>query len=103
MNWTGWLILAVTLVALYLLGLVLYRLYMNAVALKAEIEKSQLLIAQAQQFEKLEIAPAKPSSQQQLAKLMMKRRKLVRSREKKAEDRQRRLVQRVRDIEIDKR
>lgn len=103
MNWTGWLILAVTLVALYLLGLVLYRLYMNAVALKAEIEKSQLLIAQAQQFEKLEIAPAKPSSQHQLAKLMMKRRKLVRSREKKAEDRQRRLVQRVRDIEIDKR
>ena len=103
MNWTGWLILAVTLVSLYLLGLVLYRLYLNARTLKLEVEKSQLLIAQAQEFEELEITPAKPSSQDQLATLQVKRRKFVRSREKKAEDRQRRLIERVRDIEIDKR
>ena len=103
MNWTGWLILAVALVSLYFLGLVLYRLYLSARALKLEVEKSQLLIAQAQEFEALEIIPAKPSSQDQLATLRVKRRKFVRSREKKAEDRQRRLIERVRDIEIDKR
>lgn len=103
MNWTGWLILAVSLVSLYLLGLVLYRLYLNAKVLKVEIEKSQLLIAKAQEFEELQVLPAKPSSQDQLAKLHVKRRNFVRSREKKAEDRQRRLIERVRDIEIDKR
>ena len=103
MNWTAWLILGVSLLSLYLLGLVLYRLGLNAKALKGEIDKAQGLISEAQQFEELEITPATPAQQEDLGKLMMKRRKFVSEREKKAEDRQRRLVQRIRDIEIDKR
>lgn len=103
MNWTVWLIVGVSLLALYLLGLVLYRLWLNSKALMAEIEKAQGLITEAQQFEELEITPATPAQQKDLGKLMMKRRRFVSEREKKAEDRQRRLVQRIRDIEIDKR
>lgn len=103
MSWVGWVIVLVTLISLYLLGLVIYRLVLNAKALKAEIDQAQRLIAAAQDFEELAIEPATASTQQQLGKLLANRRSFVRAREKKAEDEQRRLVERVRDIETDKR
>jgi hypothetical protein len=103
MGWTAWLIAAVSLASLYGFGMVLYRLYLNAMALKREVDLAKSLIAQAQTFDELPIAAAKPSSSNDLSKLLVNRRAFVRKREKKAEERQHRLVQRIRDIEIDKR
>jgi hypothetical protein len=103
MNFSGWLIIGVSLASLYLLGLVIYRVFLNVKALKVEIDKAQQLISESQRFDELPIAPATPSSQAQLDDLLVKRRSFLSNREKKAQDEQRRLVQRIRDIEIDKR
>lgn len=103
MGWTLWLVLGVTLISLYLLGLASYRVYLNAMSLKGQVAKAQNLVEQAQQFEELELVPAEPSSSDDLTNLVGQRRSFLRVREQKAMDRQRRLVQRVRDIEMDKR
>ena len=103
MGWTMWLVLGVALVSLYVLGLASYRVFLNARDLKNEMARAQDLIEQAQQFQEIEIVPAEPSSTDDLVKLVGLRRAFLRAREQKAIDRQRRLVQRVRDIEMDKR
>jgi hypothetical protein len=103
MNFTSWLILGVSLTSLYVLGLVIYRLSLSARALKLDIEKARQLVAEAQTFDELTISPATPSSHDQLDGLLVKRRSFLSNREKKAQEEQRRLVERIRDIEIDKR
>ena len=103
MAWTSWVLIAASLLGLYALGLVLYRLYLNGMGLKREVDQARSLVAQAQAFEELEVTPAAPSKSQDLSKLLVRRRAFVRQREKKAEERQHRLVERIRDIEIDKR
>lgn len=103
MDWTGWLLLGTALLSLYLLGLVGYRLYLNIKGLKAELARSQSLVEQLQQLEALEIVPATPHGQNDLAKALLNRRGFERDRAQKREARQRRLVQRISEIEIDKR
>jgi hypothetical protein len=103
MNWTGWVLLGVTLASLYLLGLAGYRLFLNGKALKQHIDKAQSLIAEAQDYEELAVLPATPSSSEDLSNLLGKRRAYLRAKEERASQRQRRLVQRISDIEIDKR
>lgn len=103
MGWTGWLLLGTAFLSLYALGLVGYRLYLNIKGLKAELSRSESLAHQVQQFEELEIVPAKPHGQQDLAKALLNRRSFERDRAQKREARQRRLVQRISEIEIDKR
>ena len=103
MGWTAWLILGVTLLSLYFLFLVLYRLFLNAKGLQSQIAKTQELVAEAKAFKELEIEPAIAHNMDDIAKVLGERRAIGRKREKRAEARQRRLVQRIRDIEIDKR
>jgi hypothetical protein len=103
MNWTGWVLLGVTLLSLYLLGLVSYRLFLNAKALKSHVDTAKSLVAEAQRFDELPISAASPSSADDLGPLLVERRALLRAKEERASQRQRRLVQRIRDIEIDKR
>jgi hypothetical protein len=103
MNWTGWVLLGVTLLSLYLLGLTGYRLFLNAKALKQHIDKAKGLVVEAQNFEELEVSAAKPSSSEDLDELLVERRALLRAKEDRASARQRRLVQRISEIEIDKR
>ena len=103
MGWTGWLLIGTAILSLYLLGLVCYRLYLNVKSLKAELSRSEALAVQLQQFEAIEIEPAKPHDQTDLAKVLLNRRSFERDRAQKREARQRRLVQRISEIEIDKR
>jgi hypothetical protein len=103
MDWTGWLFLAVSLAGLYALGLVLYRLFLSVKSLAREISQTKNLVAELMSYEPLEYTPAKPSSRKDLAEVLMARRNFEKSREAKAEARQRRLVQRISRIEIDKR
>lgn len=103
MNFTGWLILGVSLTSLYVLGLMIYRVSLSARALKLDFERARQLVAESQTFDELTISPATPSSRDQLDGLLVKRRSFLSNREKKAQDEQRRLVERIRDIEIDKR
>lgn len=103
MGWTSWLVVAVSLLSLYALGMVLYRLYLNGIALKREVEQAKSLVSAAKSFDELAIEPANPSSVDDLQKLLVNRRAFVRQREKKAEERQHRLVKRIRDIDTDKR
>jgi biopolymer transport protein ExbB/TolQ len=103
MGWTLWLVLGVSLVSLYVLALIAYRVFLSGKALQMQIRESGSLIAQAQDFEELELTPATPSAQEDLSRLMMARRAFLRAKEQRAKDNQRRLVARIRDIEIDKR
>ncbi len=103
MGWTSWLVVAVSLLSLYALGLVVYRLYLNGIALKREVEQAKSHVAAAKSYDELAIEPASPSSIDDLQKLLANRRAFVRQREKKAEERQHRLVKRIRDIDTDKR
>jgi biopolymer transport protein ExbB/TolQ len=103
MGWTVWLLLGVSLISLYVLALMIYRVFLSAKGLKAQIELSQSLISSAQEFEELLVTPATPSKREELGTLQLNRRRFVRAREKRAQDNQRRLVERIRDIEIDKR
>jgi hypothetical protein len=103
MNWTGWVLLGVSLLSLYLLGLVGYRLFLSGKALKQRIDKSQSLLAEVQNFEELEVPSASPSSGKDIGKLLSERRAILRAKEERVRQRQRRLVQRISDIEIDKR
>lgn len=103
MDWTFWLLLAASLAGLYALGLVGYRLFLSGKGLKQQIDQARSLVDQAKAFDELEVTSASPSSAQDLSKLLVRRRAFVRQRRKKAEERQHRLVERIRDIEIDKR
>jgi hypothetical protein len=103
MGWTIWLYLAVCLGGIYALALILYRLYLSIRALMASITKTQALLADLMAYEPLDFTPAKPSSNQDLVEVLMARRAFKKTREAKAEARQRRLVRRISHIEIDKR
>ena len=103
MGWTIWLILAVAFLGFYLLGLLGYRLYLNLTALKKEIDKTEHLVTEAKQFEELPIAKAKANDSEDLAKVLLNRRRIQSEKEDRRQARQRRLVQRISEIEIDKR
>lgn len=103
MNWSSWLILGVALLGLYLLGLTGYRLLLSVRALQLEISRTRELTGQLQNLPTLEIEPATPYGQQDLAKALRNRRQIQAKNEKRREARQRRLVQRISEIEIDKR
>lgn len=102
MGWTLWLVLGTSLLGLYLLGLVAYRVYLNTQSLKQNILKARGLIAEAQQFEELAVEPAIPSSSQELSEVLQTRKRLLRRKLERQEARQRRLVERISEIEIDK-
>ena len=80
-----------------------YRLFLSTKGLKQEIDQAKSLVDQAKAFDELAVTSASPSSAEDLSKLLVRRRAFVRQRQKKAEERQHRLVERIRDIEIDKR
>lgn len=103
MGWTIWLYLAACLAGLYALSLVLYRLFLSVKSLKREISRTQSLLRELMAYEPLEYTPAQSSGRKDLAEVLMARRAFEKKREAKAEARQRRLVERIARIEIDKR
>ena len=88
---------------LYALGLSGYRIFIAVRALKLELAKAKSLISDIASAEHNDPTPATPITQTDLIRVIGERQALKRARARKAEARQRRLVQRIREIEIDKR
>jgi hypothetical protein len=88
---------------LYALGLSGYRIFVAIQALKVQLVKAKSLINDIAAAETNDPAPAAPTNREDLVRVISERQALKRARARKAEAQQRRLVQRIRDIEIDKR
>jgi len=88
---------------LYALGLSGYRIFIAIRALKAQLARAKGLITSIAAAEHHDPTPAVPTNRSDLVRVITERQALKRARAREAEARQRRLVQRIRDIEIDKR
>ena len=89
--------------ALYATGLAGYRLLLSVKNLRAEVSRSDSLVKQLRDYPRPEVIPAHPHGTDDLVTTIAHRRAFIRARRRRAEERQRRLVQRIREIEIDKR
>ena len=103
MAWTSWLLLAVSLAGIYALGLIGYRLLVSAKRLKHELARAESLVDELKQVELEAIERSKPSSGDDFEQLLVNRELLKRARRLRAEQRKRRLIERISSIEVDKR
>ena len=103
MAWTSWLLLAVALAGTYALGLIGYRLLVSAKELKHELARAESLVDELKQVELEAIERSKPSSGDDFEQLLVNRELLKRARRLRAEQRKRRLIERISSIEVDKR
>lgn len=103
MAWTSWLLLAVSLAGIYALGLIGYRLLVSAKELKHELARAESLVDELKQVELEAIQRSKPSSGDDFEQLLVNRELLKRARRLRAEQRKRRLIERISSIEVDKR
>lgn len=87
--------------ALYVTGLAAYRLYLAIKNLKSEVARSNTLLSEIQSAPANDPLPARAHGTSDLVATIQHRQQLKRARRRKAEERQRRLVQRIRDIELD--
>lgn len=99
----GLMLLLVALAAIYALGLVAYRLLLSAKRLSTEIKKAKELIEKLNNFEIKIPSKAEVSQGADLLSLLGERRKIGQAKEQRVKSRRRRLMQRIKDIEIDKR
>lgn len=103
MSIEAWVLLATSLVGLYLLGLIFYRVALAAKRLNNEVSKAKSLIEDLNSAETLETQKLSPSSASELPDLYRARRKRQRQKEEQVKARRRRLIKRISEIEIDKR
>lgn len=103
MGWTVLTYLAICLAGLYVLGLVLYRLFLSLKSLARAISQTQALLSELLAYEPVAYTPAEPTSRAELAEALLARRRFEKGREAKAQARQRRLLKRIGNIEMDKR
>lgn len=103
MDFTTIAIWVAVLGGLYALGLSAYRIFLAVKAVRKELERARGFIADIAGAQTANPEPATPTTQDDLIRVVGDRQALKRARARKAEDRQRRLVQRIREIEIDKR
>lgn len=98
-----WIWVALIPLSILYLAFAVYQLVTKAQDLKIETQKAQQLIADGLANVESEISPAKANTEEDLVGLIKDRR--ARSKQKLAQKakRQRRLVARIHDIEIDKR
>ena len=99
----GVMFLLVAMASVYALGLVGYRLLLSAKRLNIELTKSKKLIEDLNSFEITIPSKAEASTGDDLLSLLDQRRRIGRAKEQRVKARRRRLVQRINDIEIDKR
>jgi hypothetical protein len=99
----GLMLLLVALASLYALGLLGYRLLLSARRLNTELTKSKELIQDLNSFEMLTPSKAQVTSGSDLLSLLGERRKIGQAKEQRVKSKRRRMVQRIKDIEIDKR
>ncbi|SCX12316.1 hypothetical protein [Candidatus Aquiluna sp. UB-MaderosW2red] len=99
----GWIVAVVVISGIYVLGLVAYRLSLDAKNLLAETKKLKELLATLQNSAEAEITQATPSLGSDYFQLVTKRALLKRKRLLASQARERRLIQRIRFIDLDKR
>lgn len=99
----GLMFLLVALASIYALGLVGYRLLLSAKRLNIELTKSKKLIEDLNSFELTIPSKAEANTGPELLFLLGQRRKIGQAKEQRDKARRRRLIQRINDIEIDKR
>jgi len=99
----SWLILLTFLLGLYLLFLTGYRLLQSVKKFAQAARKTSELVEELSRYELVEPQPARAVTSADYQQTLEARRRLVRQRTRRQEDRQRRLVARIREIDVDKR
>jgi len=99
----GWMLLTVSLTAIYTLALVSYRLILSAKKLNTEIAKSKEFIEDLTGFEKTMPNKAEANTSADLLSLLGQRRRIGLAKEQRIKSRRRRLINRIKDIDIEKR
>ena len=99
----SWLILLTFLFGLYLLFLTSYRLLQSGKKFAEAARKTNELFLELNSYELVEPQPARAVTSADYQQTVEARRRLVRQRTRRQEDRQRRLVARIREIDVDKR
>jgi hypothetical protein len=103
MSWVFWLNLAVALAGIYAIGLIVYRLSLSLKSIKIDSEKLKIAIDSLKNIETTEIESAETSSVEDLPLLISKRRKILKAKEQRAKARERRLIEHLGSIKIEKR
>jgi hypothetical protein len=99
----GWLPIVALLIGLYFFFLMAYRLWIAGKALVAAAGRTAGLLAELQRYDRLVPEGKQAITASELDRVILERKKLVNRRRKAKQERERRLVNRVREIEIDKR
>ncbi len=99
----SWLILLASLVGFYFFCLASYRLFLSGKALGTELKKSGELLAELNSFERVEPKSAKAVTGEDFSQVLAARKALVRAKIRRREDERRRLINRIREIDVDKR
>ena len=103
MNWVVWLNLAVVLAGIYAIGLMLYRLSLSMTSIKTESDKLKLAIDSLKNLETADVGSATTSSVEDLPSLISKRRNILKAKEQRTKARERRLIEHLGSIKIEKR
>lgn len=98
-----WLLLAVTVINAYLLGLAGYRLFLSTKQFAREASKTSQLLSELSDYESSAPEPAQAVTKADLETTLAARRALIARRARQREQRERRLISRIRDIDLDKR
>lgn len=99
----SWVPLLALGIGLYFFFLMAYRLWVAGKALFGAAGRTMELFAELQQYDRSVPEGMRPMTSNDLERVVLERRKLLNRRRKEQAERQRRLVSRIREIEIDKR
>ena len=99
----GLTLLLVAIASIYALGLVGYRLLLSARRLNTELTKSKELIEDLNDFEMTMPSKAEANTGADLLSLLGQKRRISQAKEQRVEARRRRLLQRINNIDKDKR
>ncbi len=99
----SWLIVVSLLAGMYFLFLTGYRLFQSGRKLTQEAMRTSQLLTELSSFDRTEPRPATAHVAADFEKTLLARRRLVRKRARRRENRERRLVRRIREIDVDKR
>ena len=103
MSGFGLMFLLVAMASVYALGLIGYRLLLSAKRLNTQLTKSKALIEDLNSFEKTIPSKTEANTGAELLSLLGQRRKIGQAKDQRVKARRRRLIQRINEIEIDKR
>jgi uncharacterized membrane-anchored protein YhcB (DUF1043 family) len=99
----SWLLLVSFLAGIYFFFLAGFQLFQSGKKFSQAAKRTGELLTDLADYQKVDPEPAKAVSSADLQQTLQARRRLVKQRIRRREDRQRRLVNRIREIDLDKR